>query len=242
MIAGLDPWLAAACVGIVFVGSAVQGTLGLGMGMIAAPVLTIVDQAFVPGTIVIAVIPLSVAVAARERHAIDRRGVLLALAGRLPGVVLGSFAVALLAPGTLAVLVALSVLAAVVASARSLRFRTTPRNLVAAGLASGFTGTATGVGGPPMALTYQHSDPSTMRSTLAAFFTIGALMSLVGLRASGELGTRQWQLALLLLPGVLAGVAVSRVAAGRLRDERVRTAVLAICAASAVALLLEQLR
>ena len=42
------------------------------------------------------------------------------------------------------------------------------RALVVAGLASGFAGTTTGVGGPPMALTYQNSDPATMRATISA--------------------------------------------------------------------------
>ena len=57
-------------------------------------------------------------------------------------------------------------------------FRPTDRSLVVAGLASGFAATTTGVGGPPMALTYQNSDPATMRATISAFFSIGTLMSL----------------------------------------------------------------
>nr|MCU0261750.1 sulfite exporter TauE/SafE family protein [Ilumatobacteraceae bacterium] len=232
---------ALACVAVVMVGSAVQATIGIGMGMLAAPVLAMADPGFVPGAIVIAVIPLGVSVAVQGRHSIDRRGVVLALIGRLPGVVLGTVAVALLASEVLAVLVSLSVLLAVAATATRFRIRTTGPTLVTAGVASGFTGTATGIGGPPMALTYQHADPTTLRSTLGAFFTIGALMSLTGLVLSGSVGRRQWELALLILPGVVLGVLAARRWADRLRGERVRVAILALCGVSAVALLVETL-
>jgi hypothetical protein len=113
--------------------------------------------------------------------------------------------------------------------------------LVIAGVTSGFTGTATGVGGPPMAITYQNSDPLAARATLALFFGVGAVMSLVGLTLSGEVGERQWQLALLLLPGVIVGFAGSNWLTGHLHGDRPRRFILALCAASAIALIVEEL-
>jgi uncharacterized protein len=240
MILGLSYAMAFACVGIVLLGSAVQGTLGIGMGMVASPLLALADRDFIPGAIVIAVIPLTVGIVVRERSHVDHRGAGLALIGRVPGVIIGSAAVALTGPRFLAVLVATSVLVAVAASVRSVRFSTTPRTLVTAGLASGFTGTTTGVGGPPMAFVYQHADPRVTRSTLSAFFTVGSLMSVAALTASGSLGTRQWQLAALLVPGALGGLVVAQVFAARLRSERARPLILALCAASAIALLVEE--
>jgi uncharacterized membrane protein YfcA len=65
-------------------------------------------------------------------------------------------------------------------------------------------------------------------------------MSLVGLMISGEIGRRQWELALLLLPGVIFGVAGSNWLTGHLHGERARRFILALCAASAIALLIEQ--
>ena len=56
------------------VGAAVQGALGIGMGMIASPLLAIADHGFIPGAIVISVLPLSLAVILQEHHHIDRRG------------------------------------------------------------------------------------------------------------------------------------------------------------------------
>jgi hypothetical protein len=240
MIVGLPIWMAVACVALVVVGAAVQGALGIGMGMIASPLLAIADHGFIPGAIVISVLPLSLAVVLQEHHHIDRRGAGLALLGRAPGVVLGVIATVLAGPRELAFLVSGSVLLAVVASLTGVHFRPTSRALVIAGVTSGFTGTATGVGGPPMAITYQNADPLVTRATLALFFGVGSVMSLVGLTLSGEVGQRQLQLALLLLPGVIFGFAGSNWLTGLLHGDRARRFILALCAASAIALIVEE--
>ena len=232
--------IALACVLMVFLGAVVQGTLGIGLGMIASPMLALADRDFIPAAVLIAVIPLSFGVALRERAEIDKRGAGLALLGRIPGVIVGAAAVAWTGPRFLAVLVGVSVLLAVAASLANVRFYPSDRAIFTAGLASGFRGTTTGVGGPPMALTYQHSDPAVMRSTISAFFTVGSIMSIAALIVSGALGTRQWQLAGLILPGVIVGFLVSQRYAHILRDDRARVAILAICAASAIALLVEE--
>jgi uncharacterized protein len=240
MIVGLPIWLAISCVALVLVGAAVQGALGIGMGMIASPLLAIADHGFIPGAIVISVLPLSLAVILQEHHHIDRRGAGLALLGRAPGVVLGVIATAWAGPRELALLVSGSVLVAVAASLTGVRFSPTPRALVIAGVTSGFTGTATGVGGPPMAITYQNTDPLAARATLALYFGVGAVMSLVGLTFSGEVGVRQYELALLLLPGVVLGFAGSNRLTEHLHGHRARRLILMLCAASAIALIFEE--
>ncbi len=235
------PWaLALACVLMAFVGAVVQGTLGIGLGMVASPMLALTDRDFIPGAVLVAVLPLTIGVAIGERASVDRRGVGLATAGRLPGVVIGAVAVAWTGPRFLATLVGVSVLLAVVASVANVRFMPTDRAVFTAGFASGFTGTTTGVGGPPIALTYQHGDPTVMRSTISAFFTIGSIMSIAALWIAGSMTSRQWELAALLVPGVIAGFVVSVRFARVLRDERARLGVLALCAASSIALLVEE--
>lgn len=239
-IVGLDPWVALLCLVVIAAGAALQAAIGLGMGLVAAPVLGLVDPAFVPAAVVVAVIPLGVGMAVRERHHIDLTGMGWALGGRLPGVVLGSWLAAAAGQRAIAIVVGISVLLAVIASVTGLHFRPTQRNLFLAGTASGFSATAAGIGGPPMAITYQHADPATMRATLAAFFTVGGLLSIAGLSVAGVLGSREWRLGLLLVPGVLVGLWSARFTVARLPAERVRPVVLAVCAVSAVALLVEE--
>jgi uncharacterized membrane protein YfcA len=236
---GLSVWMALACVGVVYVGATVQASIGIGLGMIASPVLALADPDFIPAAIMLAVLPLTVAVAWADRSHVARRDVGFALVGRVPGTIVGALVVAALSDQLLAVMVAGSVLLAVVASITGRIFRPTDRALVVAGLASGFAGTTTGVGGPPMALTYQRSDPATMRATISAFFSIGSLLSIIALALAGEIGVRQWQLTALILPGVVLGVVTARAFKDHLRAEVVRPAVLVICTVAAVALLVE---
>jgi uncharacterized membrane protein YfcA len=235
---GLSAAMAIVSVLAVYVGATVQASVGIGLGMIASPVLALADPAFIPVTIVIAVIPLTVSMALAERAHVDQRGFVLAVIGRVPGVVLGAILVAAVGDRVLALLVACSVLAAVIASVAGWHVRTTGPTIVSAGLASGFTGTATGVGGPPMAIVYQHGDPATMRSTISAFFAVGAAMSVTALWVAGQIGSHQLQLTLLILPAVILGALTGRLVKGRLHPAVVRPAVLGLCSLAAVALLL----
>lgn len=86
----------------------------------------------------------------------------------------------------------LILIAAIVSLRHGRIFRTTPATLLGAGFASGFMGTLTAVGGPPMALVYQNSDGPTVRSTLNTYFAAGALVSIGVLGAVGQFGTREW--------------------------------------------------
>jgi uncharacterized protein len=236
---GLSIAMVVACTLAVYVGAAVQATIGIGVGMIASPVLALADPDFIPATIVISVLPLTFAVAWVDRAHIEARGVGFALLGRVPGVVIGALIVAAVSDELLALMVAGSVLLAVGASMTRRRFEPTDRSLMVAGLASGFTGTTTGVGGPPMALTYQHSDPAVMRSSISAFFSIGSMMSIGALFLAGEIGTRQWQLAAMLLPGIALGLLTARLLEGRLDPSVIRPGVLVVCAVASVALVVE---
>ena len=236
---GLSLAMTIACITVVFVAATVQASIGIGLGMIASPVLLFADADFIPTAIMLAVLPLTFTVAWVDREHIEARDVGFALIGRVPGVIVGALVVAALSERVLAVMVAASVLLAVLASITGRLFEPTDRALVVAGLASGFAGTTTGVGGPPMALTYQNSDPATMRATISAFFAIGSLMSLAALALAGEVGMRQLQLTLLILPGVGLGVVTSRRVKDHLRPDVVRPAVLAICTVASVALLVE---
>lgn len=236
---GLSVAMAIACVAIVYVGSTVQASIGIGLGMIASPMLLLADPDFIPAAIMLAVLPLTFTIAWIDRQHIAPRDVGFAVAGRIPGTIAGALVVASMSERVLAVLVAGSVLLAVVSSITGRLFQPTDRALVVAGLASGFAGTTTGVGGPPMALTYQNSDPATMRATISAFFSIGSVMSIAALWLAGEIGVRQLQLTAMILPGVVLGVVTARLVKHYLRPEVVRPTVLVICATAAAALLAE---
>src|SRR4051812_36206756 len=141
-------------------------------------------------------LPMALAMAVSERDHVDWRGSRFIVAGRLPGTALGAPVVVIVSTQVLAVGIGSVVIAAVGLSvlAAHLHPGVTPTTAVATGIATGFTGTAAAIDGPPLALLYQHDRAPVFRSTLATQFTIGTVFTATGLLLAGEL--HPWQLLL----------------------------------------------
>jgi uncharacterized membrane protein YfcA len=90
-----------------------------------------------------------------------------------------------------------------------------------------------------MALVYKDGEPRTMRATIAAFFSIGAVISVVGLIASGEVGGHELALTAVILPGVVGGLPMSRLLGDRIPPHVLRPLILALCAVSGTLLILQ---
>ena len=221
----------------VLVGAAVQGCVGLGLGLVAAPVMALLDPSLVPATILLVTSALPLLTSARELQHVDWSGLRFALAGRLPGVAVGSWVVVTQPARTTAVVVAVVVLGAVVLSATSWQARPTPRALLLAGVVSGVSGTATSIGGPPVAMLYQHESGGTLRSTMGVYFLVGNVLSGAALALAGEIGQREVLRALALLPFLLCGFLLLGPLRGLVDGGRLRTAVLVLSAAGALVLL-----
>ncbi len=233
-MSGLGLAVAILAVGL---GAMLQGSVGFGFGTFAAPLLAIVDRDLVPGPLLVLALVLTVLVALRDRSSLDLFGVRWAVAGRLPGTVLGVAAVATLPERGLTVLFCVLVLTACVLSVSGWTVAPSAPNLLMAGVASGIMGTATSIGGPPVAIVYQRHPGAVVRGTLAGFFVVGATLSVAGLAAVGELGSSELGGAAILLVPMLAGFAVSRHAARVLDRGYTRAAVLVMSAVSSLFLL-----
>ena len=225
---------------LTFVGSTLQGAIGFGMGLLAAPILILLDPRFVPAPILVCTLVLTLLMTYRERHAIDVGGIKWALLGRIAGTTLAGWILAIVAADTLVLLFGLFILAAVAMSASGLRFEPTGSALITAGLISGVLGTVAAVGGPPLALLYQDASGARIRSTISGFFVIGTIVSLAALWVVGRFGTGELRLALLMLPGMLAGLALSRHVAPFVDRGHTRPAVLAVVALTGVAIVVRE--
>ena len=73
---------------VLAVASAVQGSLGFGAALLAAPLLLLIHPAFAPGPIIASTFVLTLLVARRESQAIDYRSLRFIVLGRLVGVAL----------------------------------------------------------------------------------------------------------------------------------------------------------
>ncbi|HSF14641.1 MAG TPA: sulfite exporter TauE/SafE family protein [Vicinamibacteria bacterium] len=194
---------------VVFLGASLQGSVGFGLGMLAAPLLVLIDPGLVPGPLLAVALVLTTLIARRERHAIDFQGIGWALLGRVPGTFVGAVTM-LLAPvrGT-ALLVGFMVLVGVALVGSDVTLPRSRPVLVAAGILSGFMGTTTSIGGPPVAVIYHDAPGDRLRGTLSGFFIVGLVLSLLGLGFVGRFGMTEIASASWLLPGVVLGFVLS---------------------------------
>jgi uncharacterized protein len=218
--------------------AAIQGLVGVGYGMVAVPVLALLNPALTPVPQLLTAIPLTILMAWKERRAIDFRGVGWLIGGRVPGAAIGVGLLAIATQRFLDFFIGVVVLAAVVVLSSGLSMRITPVSQFGAGIASGTTSLVAAIGGPPTALLYSGEKAATIRSTLAAVFTVGVLFTIVVRFVTGNVSESDLGVALVLAPAVLVGWAVSVRYKSRLPQKGVRASVLAISAAAAVGLLM----
>ncbi|MZE71117.1 TSUP family transporter, partial [Streptomyces sp. SID5789] len=112
----------------------------------------------------------------------------------------GALLVVALPARHLALLVAAVVLAGVTVSVAGYVPRQRRSSVVLAGMASGLMGTATSIGGPPMAMVWQRLGGPELRATMSAFFLAGSLMSLAALTAADAVGAHALRGTALLTP------------------------------------------
>lgn len=236
-MAGLDWPLVLLVVAVAAAGGLVQSVVGIGLGLLTTPVVAIVDPSLVP------VMPLWLGLGTAgtmmfQEHAhVDWRAFWWTMPARVPGVLVGAWLVGVASDASLALGVGLMVLLAVAIAARGVVLPLTPATLSAGGFVSGVTGTATSIGGPPIAIVFAGREPAVVRSTLAVFFFVGVLLGLGGLWAVGEVTAGATALAAVCMPGVWLGIAAGTVFRPRLPREQFRAGVLLVCALSAVVLL-----
>lgn len=209
--------------------------------MLAVPLLSLIHPSLAPAPQLLVALPLTVTMAWRERAAIDLQGFWWIIGGRIPGAVLGVALLAVASQRSLDILIALIVLGAVAAIARGLHIQRRRSTKLAAGVTSGTTGVVASIGGPPVAMLYSSDDSDTIRSTLAAVFTIGLTTSIVFRYASGNISMGDLHVALVLLPAAAIGYLISLVLKDRVPKKRVRAAILIVSGLGAVALLVRSI-
>lgn len=219
----------------------IQGSVGFGYALVSAPLLALVAPQMVPGPIMLSSMLLSMAAGFRERASMDRRGVSLALLGRIPGVALGAGALAWFSTEIMSVVFGAVVLVAVALSVSGLRLPLTTNTLLGTGFLSGVMGTMTSIGGPPIALVYQDAEGPELRATLNTYFALGSAMSIPALWMAGHFGSQQFYDGMLLMPATVVGFALSGSTRSYLDRGRTHKAVLAVASISALAVVAKEL-
>ena len=150
--------------GVSLFAAVVQGTIGIGFGVVSVPLLTLVNPALTPVPQLLVVFPMTLLMAWREHGHIDRTGIPWIVAGRIPGSVLGVGLLVIATVRTLDALIAGAVLIAVAFIATGRSVPRTPVTLFGTGILSGVMALVASIGGPPGALLYKDSSPSASSS------------------------------------------------------------------------------
>ncbi len=227
--------------GLTFAGSAVHGTIGMGIALVSVPVLALVDPSLVPVPQMLLALVLNSFLFWRERGALDTAGLGWVIAGRVPGAVLGAWLVAVLGARLLSVTVAATILAAVALLASGASLPRNPTTGFLAGVGSGLGNHVAGMGGPALALVYHRSAGPALRSTLSLVFVVGNVINLVARAVAHQIVPADLTLAALLLPAMLAGLWFSRFLVPRVEGATLRAAILGVSALAAVGLLVKSL-
>jgi len=221
----------------VLLASCLQASIGFGIGMLAAPVVALVDPALIPGTLIMVATLVTLLVVVREREDIDLHGTGWALVGRVPGTIAGALLLAMLPQRALAIMLSGVVLVGVVLTSTGWIPAARRRNVVLAGATSGLLGTATSIGGPPMALVWQRNSGARLRGTMSGFFLVGSMMSIAALAVTGAVdGRTLWGFAV-MIPAAVAGYALSRRINRFLDPKRLRWLAIGVSTVGAVVLI-----
>ena len=220
--------------GVVAVGSAIQGLTGFGFSLFSAPLLSLLFPAreAIPMLCLFSVF-INLTVLIHARQGLHLRWVLpLTIAG-LVGVPIGVRLLLIAERDTLEIIIgALAASGALIyltgAGLRKTRHETL--TMIPVGLLSGAMSGSTTMGGPPVVLflSNQRVGVSQFRATLAFYFLVLNGVGVPAYMTSGLMTGDVWQRSALLAPGVVLGTLVGFWLASKIRPEPFRKAALVL--------------
>ncbi len=222
---------------VTVLGAIVQGTIGVGFGILSVPILSLVNPVLAPVPQLLLAVPLAYSMTWRERSHIDGKGVAWLLAGRIPGAILGLWILGLAAQRSIDIGIAASVIVAVLILGTGISVRRNPTTEFGTGIVAGIMGMVASMGGPPAALLFKDAEGPTVRSSLALFFSGGLTVTVIFRVFAGRITGDDLLLAVLLFPGLLTGYVISSRLRHRLDGHTVRPAILTVSMLAAIGLL-----
>ena len=216
-----------------------QSTVGFGFAVASVPLLRLIDPQLAPVPQLLMIVPLAVSMAIRERASMDIQGIRWVLLGRVIGALAGWALLAIATDLVLDLSLAFIVLMAVFALAVAKTIPRNPTTETVAGTVSGIGAMVSSIGGPPLALLYRDAGGKTLRSSLAAIFVIGLIITITTRAVGGLISTQDLVLAAYLLPAVAIGFYCSQFLIGRMEGAPLRLSILVVASVSALGLILK---
>lgn len=226
---------------VMTIGAVVHGSTGIGLGLVAGPVLLSIEPAYVPGPLMLVSIVIGMRHLIAERQNIDR-----AILGRLVlgmpiGVVVATALLIALDERTMALGVGALVVLVVGALLAGVELPRTARNEVIGGAASSFGAVAAAVPGPQLVMTLHDLPGPAMRPTIAATTAITGVATAASLVVVGRFGADEMMLFIGIIPPVLVGLVLARYVRPWLDRAMFRPVILTLAMAGGLALILRNL-
>ena len=219
-----------------------QSLIGLGYVLLVAPFLVLYNPNFVPVPMILCGLFLSLLMVWRDRKSIDFAGVKSAIVGRVFGNLIAVWLITVISQATFMLIFGALVVTAVILSATNIQFRPTTASVGIAGFFSGIMGTLAGLGGPPMGIVYQNEKGSVIRGTLAGYFILGTVLSLLFLGIAGRITINELKLFSYMVPGIALGFLLSKYAIRSVEHKHIRKAMLAVSFLAAIMVIVKTLK
>lgn len=213
---------------ILVIGACLQGLVGFGLGMFAAPLLMLLAPQYVPGAMILNALLLTLAISFKHRRQIDRPMTSVAIGGGTLGVLFAALCLTLLDGLQYRMLFGSLIMIAVGLSWIGAHPPMSKLSNFIAGLMSGFMGTVTSAGGAPMGLVYQNADPEQRNANLNAFFLYINLFGILMLAVNGFVDEHDLQLFVESIPALLLGWWLAKPVGQRMDAQRLRQLVLLV--------------
>lgn len=226
---------------IMMLGAALQASAGFGSGLLAVPLLGLVDVRLVPAPVLFAYIFLSAFIFLREREAVSYQHQKFLITGLAFGSVLSLIPLYYIPLTLFPMVAAVLVLIGVGLSLFHSHIPLSRNNLLLGGTVSGLMNTLAGLSGPPMALVLQFQSPSFIRANLALAFIVASCFSIAILAFKGLFSMSDMVLGSIMVPGMFMGVLVGQKFTRSLNAQHSRWIILTLASASAFSLLVKSL-
>lgn len=233
----VNPELLIAAAIVTMAASFLQASVGYGFGLVAAPLLVIVDIRLVPVPLILASLVTMFQVALQNRAALNLLAIRPLLVGMLAGSPIGALLLLALSSEAFIYLVIGVVSIGLAVSVFGLSVPINNQSQFVAGALSNIFGTTTGMGGAPLALLFQHETGPNIRAVLSSGFFVGGLFASTTLLLAGLINHESLWLALHLVPGLLAGGFVGKRFAHYIDRGYSRVAIIVITTLSVIYLL-----
>ena len=228
-------------IGLSMAGSIVHGSIGIGLGLVAAPALVAIDPAFAPGPLLLAGQVVGIRHVLVEYHQADLQAWKRGLYGVPVGVVGALLVLEMMSDKLLAIMVGSLTAVAAALLLAGWDLSRTPRSETVAGAVCAFSSLTAALPGPPLVCVYSDMKPSMMRPTASLLILSVTSVGFLTLLTTGNFGREEFGLLAWLMPGVVAGLIASRWVRPHLSRPWFRPLVLTIALIGGLALVGRQL-